>query len=88
MRDTKHEQVGIKILRTLMGWLMVFGTLGILVGSQIWVWTTYSATPGMLVLFEGLWCLGSAIFLAIIVTAAEKNITVNKINLQPFDYKD
>ena len=54
MRDTNHEKIGIRIMRSLMGWLMVFGTGGLLLGSQIWVWENYSATPGLLVLFEGL----------------------------------
>lgn len=88
MRDTKHEKIGIRIMRSLMGWLMVFGTGGILLGSQIWVWENYSATPGLLVLFEGLWCIGSAIFLGIIVTAAEKSLPLGKINLQPLDKQD
>ena len=88
MRDTNHEKIGIRIMRSLMGWLMVFGTGGLLLGSQIWVWENYSATPGLLVLFEGLWCIGSAIFLGIMVTAAEKSLPLGKINLQPLDKQD
>ena len=61
MRDTKHEELGIAILHKLVGWLMVLGMLGVLVGSQIWVWVTYSATGWSLILFEGLWCVGSAV---------------------------
>ncbi len=88
MRNTGHEMLGIRIIRSLMGWLMVLGTIGLLLGSQVWVWENYSANPGMLVLFEGLWCIGSAIFLGIIVTAAEKNLPGRKINLQPLDKQD
>lgn len=68
-----------------MGWLMLFGTLGVLLGSQVWVWETYSATPGLLVLFEGLWCVASAVFLGIIVVFAEKNLPPKEIILQPVD---